>query len=349
MNAISKELEQGFFTQSVIGDQPYPSYELRNILACLGEWGDVEFVESVLKRVGLDWERLWEEPSMPTHRLLQTLDLVRERYATPGLGCAIGQSYTLASLGEIGVQVATCRTLGEALVLVERNYDQLGVVMDKSLTLQGDQVVVRHYNVSGLDHETLDFLMEICIAAFFTVAREVAGFDFPLRYVSFTREPPTDQKIYRLVFGDQLRFSQPFIEWAFDVRLLEEPVRVHLADATPMREQPTYLQFTAWDETSLVQRISDMLYASRGFPELPEIAKRLNMSPRTLRRRLATAGINYQRLLNRIRCQQAIALLQEEALAVDDIADRLGFTEVANFRHAFKKWLGLPPGAVRSV
>lgn len=83
-------------------------------------------------------------------------------------------------------------------------------------------------------------------------------------------------------------------------------------------------------------------------PSFDMLASAFNMSGRTLRRQLATAGTSYQKLVDKFRCDYAIECLLKRSMSTDEIADSLGFSDVANFRHAFKKWSGLSPAAYQS-
>jgi len=98
----------------------------------------------------------------------------------------------------------------------------------------------------------------------------------------------------------------------------------------------------------VISEIKQILACSMGdYPNFPMLAHAFNMSGRTLRRQLADMGTSYQKLLDEFRSEQAKRLLLETELATDDIAERLGFSDVANFRHAFKKWEGVSPTAFR--
>ena len=83
-------------------------------------------------------------------------------------------------------------------------------------------------------------------------------------------------------------------------------------------------------------------------PGIDEVARKLNMSARTLRRRLTEKDASYQQILQDVRCQIAIAYLRDTHMTVEDIAGRVGFTDSANFRHAFKRWTGQPPSHFRA-
>ena len=78
------------------------------------------------------------------------------------------------------------------------------------------------------------------------------------------------------------------------------------------------------------------------------VASAFQMSGRTLRRQLAEAGTSYQKLVDEFRSQYAERCLKETNMSTDDIAESLGFSDVANFRHAFKRWVGVSPAAYRT-
>ncbi|MAA72108.1 MAG: hypothetical protein CL679_10345 [Bermanella sp.] len=99
---------------------------------------------------------------------------------------------------------------------------------------------------------------------------------------------------------------------------------------------------------ALVDEIKQILKTSLAdHPNFDMIANAFNISGRTLRRQLAEAGTSFQKLLDNQRRQYAINCLQNSQMSTEDIAEALGFSDVANFRHAFKKWVGLSPAMYR--
>jgi len=74
----------------------------------------------------------------------------------------------------------------------------------------------------------------------------------------------------------------------------------------------------------------------------------LNMTSRTLRRKLKEEGESYQQIKDRVRCDIAIRLLTEESLTVAETGELIGFTEQAAFCRAFKSWTGVPPSAYQT-
>ncbi|WP_138472361.1 AraC family transcriptional regulator [Poseidonocella sp. HB161398] len=74
-------------------------------------------------------------------------------------------------------------------------------------------------------------------------------------------------------------------------------------------------------------------------------AARLQIGVRSLQRRLAVAGQSYRDVLQKVREEQARALLSETRLSVAEIAYSLGYTEPGNFTRAFTGWTGMAPTA----
>ena len=99
-----------------------------------------------------------------------------------------------------------------------------------------------------------------------------------------------------------------------------------------------------------VQRVCEVLAdLQEGVPSLQAITQQMGVSERTLRRRLKAMGTSYNEILRELRASAAKQLLLDQLATVDRIAAQLGYSESANFRHAFKKWTGLSPQSYRSA
>ncbi len=78
-------------------------------------------------------------------------------------------------------------------------------------------------------------------------------------------------------------------------------------------------------------------------PTLESAAKHLNISISTLKKQLSTEDTGYQKILKEVRIEKAEKFLQDDALSVSVIAERLGFGHVSNFTRAFKRWHNCSP------
>ena len=82
-------------------------------------------------------------------------------------------------------------------------------------------------------------------------------------------------------------------------------------------------------------------------PRLQDVARTLNLSERSLRRKLAESGRIFREIHDRVRAERALELLQAGALSVAEIGVELGFSDPREFRRAFKRWTGMPPQQAR--
>jgi AraC-like DNA-binding protein len=90
------------------------------------------------------------------------------------------------------------------------------------------------------------------------------------------------------------------------------------------------------------------LQLETGDVRVDSIASLLNLSSRTLQRRLAEQGTTFQEVVDRVRATRAKYYLVSEGLSIREIARRLGFSGAPTFHRAFKKWTGSTPERFRS-
>jgi AraC-like DNA-binding protein len=101
-------------------------------------------------------------------------------------------------------------------------------------------------------------------------------------------------------------------------------------------------------DESCAARVRRLLLGKQNtFPSLRVTARLLHMTPRTLHRRLVDEGTSYRALLEEIRHALALEHLRSGRFGMEEIAYALGYSDLANFRRAFKRWESIPPSAYR--
>jgi len=140
--------------------------------------------------------------------------------------------------------------------------------------------------------------------------------------------------------ANQLRFPRAALE---NRLIMSDPVAAKLAVEQCERE------LALLDETDdIPMRVRAVLSPGPGgYPDLDNVASRLFMSSRTLKRRLQQHGQTFQHLLDEVRRRDAIRLLGNAGLTLEQIAYRLGYADPANFTRAFRKWTGEAPSRYR--
>ena len=96
-----------------------------------------------------------------------------------------------------------------------------------------------------------------------------------------------------------------------------------------------------------VERLLDT-ESSNPSATMAELARSLDMSARTLRRRLAEQETTFSEITLNWRIGTAKKLLQQSDIRINEVANRLGYSHASNFERAFKRWTGLTPSHYRN-
>jgi AraC-like DNA-binding protein len=96
-------------------------------------------------------------------------------------------------------------------------------------------------------------------------------------------------------------------------------------------------------------RVVNALHLRVGHTELSieRVASDLNLTKRTLQRRLQDQNTNFAQLRDDLRFHYAIKYLIDDQLSVDRVSRALDFSDRTSFTNAFKRWTGLSPSAFR--
>ncbi|MFJ4387239.1 AraC family transcriptional regulator [Pseudomonas sp. NPDC089408] len=182
------------------------------------------------------------------------------------------------------------------------------------------------------------------------VACWLAGRRLPILAIDLRCSAPPFCGDYRVMFSDNLHFERPLTRLVMAADGLDQPTRRSEGELQRfLAEAPGNILVKYRDPASLGLRIrSDLLGLDPGrWPDTDSLARRLCLSPSTLRRRLAEEGQSYQGLKDSVRRELAIAWLGQAQPGMAEIAERLGFADSSSFYKAFRKWFGCNPGQYR--
>jgi AraC-like DNA-binding protein len=160
---------------------------------------------------------------------------------------------------------------------------------------------------------------------------------------------PAHSALYYEVFGEDVHFDCARGRILFHRNLLDTP----LPSSNPVlrnlyEAECARLLADLEEENSVAEQTLRLLRKLEGqYPQMPQIAKMLNLSPRTYRRRLDEEQLSFQKLLDQVRGEHATRYLQNTRLPLSSIAYMIGFSDASNFRRAYLKWTGMSPGEVR--
>ena len=290
--------------------------------------------------------------SIPTFEELH--DRARDLTGEPGIAVPLGIRLRLSTHGFLGFAAMTAATIGEALDVGVRYASTRTDAVSIALDREGDRAAVRLVERVPLGgfREPLTMALLVGIAK---IARDIAGLDAnPQVQVDFAFPPP-DYLLRIPVLADlpleqlDVRFDQPASRIVFAAELLETPISTSDPAATQLaREQCERELEEIGLRARFVVAVRDAVRTETGFRSSEEVASALNVSLRTLKRRLREHGTSFREVVDELRLAEADRLLARPGLSIEQIAERLGYSDAANFGRAYRRWTGKTPGAVRS-
>ncbi|SDV09003.1 AraC family transcriptional regulator [Pseudomonas mucidolens] len=265
------------------------------------------------------------------------------------IGLDLGRQMHVSSYGMLGYALLTSATFGDALRLALRYPALLGTLFALRLQEDGERIWFSASDYREMPAMAI-FNVELCLASLKVICDDLLGQPLPLLGARFEYPAPDYRARYAERFDCPLHFEAGNNAFAFDKRWMDQPLPLadaitHQTMAERCRKQN--LEFTgrqAW-----LGRIRQLLAAQlSAAPGIEGLAEQMNCSARTLRRHLRDLGCSYQELLDELRFERAKQLLGEGQLPIYRIAEQLGFSETASFRHAFVRWSGVAPSAFRT-
>lgn len=143
--------------------------------------------------------------------------------------------------------------------------------------------------------------------------------------------------------NSEVRFAQRATGIAFPSHLLT--TRLEHPDWSVQEElikesQPTSLSIK-------LQTYLHSIYSHRHPASIEQVAEMLGISRVTLYRALAKEGTNYRKIVDRVRYEIAVDLLDNASLSITDIAHELSYSTPGNFCRAFYRISGINPNSYR--
>lgn len=261
----------------------------------------------------------------------------------PGLGFHIGLQMKVSGHGLPGYAALFASNLREALQ----------IVLD-FMRLQSSTIHLRLEETAGMAHLYVEEPMPeyplgdigtiFTLLGLATMAEALTGLRLTGHAdVGFSR-PDYYDRFSHLLPGT-VAFGQPCTRLSFTADYLALPLR--LADpvaARLAREQCKQALHALAGRDDLPGLVRELAFdETMGCSRMEDVAERLHMSSRTLQRQLALAGTSYSTILDELRQHKARVMLRRGDFSIEQVADRLGYTDATNFSRAFRRWTGVSP------
>lgn len=330
----------------------YPTHTLSLITNALAYEGIA--LADALRGSNIDATAL-RHPStrISTRQLLAVIRNALALSTDPAIALRAGSHAHVANCGIYGFAFLSSPTHRDLVEFALKYEGGLNALNNKSFICADGQAIWTVDPVVETDPEgpIYRFAVEMNLAGIWAVKKDLTGPDFRFSRARVAYPAPAHAVAYAEFIGCDVEFGQGVNElwYEYDAALLDQP----LAHADPithalMRELCDQAMRKREENSGLAGTVHAMLMEQPGrFPDIEATASTLSMNSRTLRRKLEAENTSYRQILDEVRLQLATNYLQTTAMTNEEIAVRLGYSDAANFRHAFLRWSGRTPSEVR--
>jgi AraC-like DNA-binding protein len=299
--------------------------------------------------VGLDPLELRNVDARVPHEVMLALWTEAARLTgDPCFGVHLAEMVGSSPNNVLGYAAHSSPTYGAALRRVARYIRLLHDSFEVLLSDDGElaEVELRQLHPAGAHRQGLEF--GLAISAFF--ARRNLEQPLVLRAVSLAHQERTVQPELERVFSAPVTLGAGKNAIRFDRAYLDAPFSVPDPQlCSQLDRRLDELIARQLGSSNLHEKARGAISESlrEGSPTIEQVAARLRMSPRTLQRRLRDSKSSFQELVLEVRRDLALRYLKEADLSVAEVAFHVGFSDVAAFHHAFKRWTGQTPVQAR--
>ena len=263
----------------------------------------------------------------------------------PGLWLKTGLRYRLMSYGPLGQLLLSSSTVALALRQLSKYQCLTSSLLTLSLEMAGEDPVAIRADDSLAPPALHEFLHERALGAVVMLLRDLRQRPFPLDHIDSILNRPPNWLDCDEVLGVSVRFNASQTKWVFKPGIGAEvmPMASPLLEEAYQRQCDQLINQPRLKDDMLERFYGVMTGAPKGFPTATQVAEKLAISERTLHRRLATQGLVFSAVLDRLREKRAREYLERSRLSIAQIAEMLDFAETASFSRAFKRWTGMSP------
>lgn len=325
-----------------------PGYVSGSLLKTILEVAESNGVlrDTMLNLLSLSEKALREvELRVPVDDVIKLFDLVIAQSGNQSFGLEVGQNIKPGSLNALGYALMSAPNMLEALKIQK----EFGGIISNSAELKidlGKKFVTIAYTISHEMADRVRPLNDMFISMFWNYANWITRTTGKLAKLTFSHPEPSYVEVYEDLFGLKPDFGETECRILFEKKYLMDPL--YQADESLnslMTEKTKALHHKSRSEISVYAAVAHQVRRLMPIQKatLTSVAHSLNMSERSLSRKLKDEGYSFKSVLIGVRETLALEYLKDLNQSVTEIANKLGYRDYSAFSHAFRSWTGHSP------
>ncbi|MDF1859452.1 MAG: AraC family transcriptional regulator ligand-binding domain-containing protein [Verrucomicrobiales bacterium] len=297
-----------------------------------------------MSSAGIPREILQSEDNLiPLRQASAFLEMVSEKEGAKSLGLEVGSRTSMLNFGILGDILSRSLTLHDLLNRLVRWVPLLdsGAHVWVEAPEGSDCVRLCLRHDTDLGRELIDgyalFLMLDSV-------RLATGSTWRPGKVWLDRKAGSDLSDFEVLSEAEVDRQVDFVAFEIPKRFIPRTVKP-LGGGAVRSQSPETDYLTNAPALNLEESVAQSIRSRFGnqAPTIGEIAELSHSSIRTLQRRLKESGQDFSEILDRVRFDEATALLSSGKPLMADISHHLGYSDPAHFTHAFRRWSGVSP------
>lgn len=302
--------------------------------------------ELMLATIGLNEQQLNQSGRLLESHHYDALFLLAERQLTsPYIGFEFGQSIEPDRWGILGYIAFTSANLAAALAQQRRYQTLVGDMGNPLQELKQHSIILKWIPSYRCSYH----IAEDIITGWVSMARKLSNNQIQPLVVYFNHPCHGDRQQYQDFFNCELHFDSDYSGVEVEQAVLNTRLTKHDPDLYQLlcgqADKMLNKQLEQLPVEVITQFISNQLPS--GVPAIEDAAQSLQMSVRTLQRKLGEHQLTFTSLVDSIRQELACSYLSNTNTKVIYIAQMLGFSEQSALQRAFKRWTGKTPKQFR--
>lgn len=303
-------------------------------------------VGALLLRHGISTRELADPYALiPLHHFIAVLEEAASVLDEAFLGAKLGADFKPADLGPMGVLFTFSPTMREGFDRISRYVNSLQNSTSSGLF---DDVshLVWDYRIADKSIWPRRQDAEYTLSATCHLVRSCFRASWNPVEVHFEHDAPGNAELMRKIFRAPVKFGQSSNRILID---LDEADKIHRVEDPQLRailERHVSDLMTQTNSTDdVVTKVRTLIerYIGRKSISVALLASELDMSPRTLQRRLRESHVSVSSLIREHRQELVSNLMSANKARMSDIAQALGYVDSAVFCRAYKDWNGHAP------
>jgi AraC-like DNA-binding protein len=192
--------------------------------------------------------------------------------------------------------------------------------------------------------------VDALVGTYLRMCRSALGREYSPLSIELCRPEPAVLDDFHRLLRAPVRFAAEMNRLIFDAASIERPLETGNPELARQNDAIAIRYLARIEHENVEARVREALRQrlEKREPSQEQIAEQLNMSPRTLQRKLGDAGTSFKEILDDTRHSLALAYLSETQHSISEVTYRLGFSSGSSFTRAFRRWTGRSPSDWRA-